>query len=755
MPHLIHFDGKLRPSQQDVVEVASRQLGRGNRRLHINAPPGSGKTVLGLYLWSQIHQGTALVLSPNTAIAAQWITQTQWFSRKDGKPISSLVSPSAKEPNLLTSVTYQSLAAIDPRNQIDPRNEEGAPNVPFFFDDQEVVSRLSDHVIDRMVALREFGVGMLILDECHHLTGHWATVIEKLIEQLANPIVLGLTGTPPDPESLTAASLARYDRLLGPVDHEVLIPTVVKGGHLAPYQDLLWMVEPTQKEREYINHHRVDSQGDSPPVPIRSVLAHSSNKRIAAVTILKNERSVGCDQTRAVVLTDFVKHVAIQESVESVLDPEAGGAVAVMRAVLDDLETNGLDPVLVTGTTVLVDPDSIDGVLRDASAWIQERKLRVKLSIRQHDDFSELCGSGSDWGPQTYVLMITELFRRGITKCLIGTRGLLGEGWDAPCVNVLIDLTSAATSTSVRQIRGRAIRIDPQQPSKVSNHWDVLCLMLDDHLMDLDDQPDYQRLVRKHDAWFGVCDDGAIEKGVRHLHPDLDESSIALDSAHGLHRFNADMILRSSQRELVHQQWRVGETFEGIPQSSLDVHWPSSEDENAKNEDKDRVLELVAMADCVYETLIVLGKAEPHGRVRVSKRQNNHYRIQWEGVHDSTRDQCCSTLMELLAPLQSPRYVIERCVPHAVYPRWSGWLPNVLRCRLARNEHVRVAWHCVPSTIARRRKQVDLFQRLWHRYVGQGEVVFLPRDRRTEFVQSALLEHGFEIDRVSRREVLR
>ena len=93
--------------------------------------------------------------------------------------------------------------------------------------------------------------------------------------------------------------------------------------------------------------------------------------------------------------------------------------------------------------------------------------------------------------------------------------------------------------------------------------------------------------------------------------------------------------------------------------------------------------------------------------------------------------------------------------PHALYPRWSAWLPNVWRCRLARTEHVRVTWHCVPSTIASRRKQVDLFQRLWHRYVGQGEVVFLPRDRRAEFVQSALLEHGFEIDRVSGREVLR
>ena len=48
------FDGKLRPSQAEVVKIAEEQLNRNERRLHIVAPPGSGKTVLGLYL-SLIH----------------------------------------------------------------------------------------------------------------------------------------------------------------------------------------------------------------------------------------------------------------------------------------------------------------------------------------------------------------------------------------------------------------------------------------------------------------------------------------------------------------------------------------------------------------------------------------------------------------------------------------------------------------------------------------------------------------------------
>ena len=53
----------------------------------------------------------------------------------------------------------------------------------------------------------------------------------------------------------------------------------------------------------------------------------------------------------------------------------------------------------------------------------------------------------------------------------IGTRALLGEGWDAPAVNVVIDLTAAATPTSVVQARGRALRLDPQWPGKVADNW--------------------------------------------------------------------------------------------------------------------------------------------------------------------------------------------------------------------------------------------------------------------------------------------
>ena len=36
------------------------------------------------------------------------------------------------------------------------------------------------------------------------------------------------------------------------------------------------------------------------------------------------------------------------------------------------------------------------------------------------------------------VRIVTELFQRGEINILIGTKSLLGEGWDSPCINSLI-----------------------------------------------------------------------------------------------------------------------------------------------------------------------------------------------------------------------------------------------------------------------------------------------------------------------------
>jgi superfamily II DNA or RNA helicase len=111
---VLKFNGVLRPSQRDAIEIARRKLAGGSRRLHIVAPPGSGKTVLGLFLWAECIRKPALVLSPNSAIQAQWAARVESFAVGDGKsiavsgPTADLASSDPDRPGWLTSLTYQS-----------------------------------------------------------------------------------------------------------------------------------------------------------------------------------------------------------------------------------------------------------------------------------------------------------------------------------------------------------------------------------------------------------------------------------------------------------------------------------------------------------------------------------------------------------------------------------------------------------------------------------------------------------------------
>lgn len=74
------------------------------------------------------------------------------------------------------------------------------------------------------------------------------------------------------------------------------------------------------------------------------------------------------------------------------------------------------------------------------------------------------------------VAVVTELFRQGEIHTLIGTKSLLGEGWDAPCINSLILATYVGSFMLSNQMRGRAIRTDREQPDKTGNIWHLACI---------------------------------------------------------------------------------------------------------------------------------------------------------------------------------------------------------------------------------------------------------------------------------------
>ena len=122
------------------------------------------------------------------------------------------------------------------------------------------------------------------------------------------------------------------------------------------------------------------------------------------------------------------------KSLDGVLDTESGGAIAVIKELLQQPIAEMLDPCLVTGSLLLVDARIADRFSDPANQYLQDEEDSTVTLQRQQEEGSayvEIFSTSSEWETRLYVGMVTAIFERGISKCLVGTRGIFGEGWDA------------------------------------------------------------------------------------------------------------------------------------------------------------------------------------------------------------------------------------------------------------------------------------------------------------------------------------
>lgn len=298
--------------------------------------------------------------------------------------------------------------------------------------------------------------------------------------------------------------------------------------------------------------------------PTDRVLARSEAKTFAAADIVAAEHRALGERLRELVLCDHERASAtLPIALDGVLAPQAGSAVAALDTLLRDPRTGPLAPVLVTGRTVAGSEVTM-AMLRDHVA-AADPALAAGLALEPLEGTSATTLTGPGWASRRWVAPVTAFFEAGGCQVLVGTRGLLGEGWNARRATGLVDLTSATSSTAVVQTRGRALRIDPTWPDKVAITWSVVCVS-DAHPRG--DQ-DWQRLVRKHTGFFGVDESGDIADGVAHL--DGSFSPFAPPPVADLDAINTRMFLRAEDRSAIRDAWRVGEPYADRPAAALRV----------------------------------------------------------------------------------------------------------------------------------------------------------------------------------------
>ncbi|MEL0336537.1 MAG: DEAD/DEAH box helicase, partial [Euryarchaeota archaeon] len=474
--------------------------------------------------------------------------------------------------------------------------------------------------------------------------------------------------------------------------------------------------------------------------PISRVMAYGSAKYDALREILTTEMQALGSDIRAVIVTDFEK-TSSSTLVEDVLDKEAGGAVAAYRAVLQSEVTDRLDPVLMTGTTVLVDDDLLQNIFPRFEQWVDERSLDIKFEYIERGEFFEIRGKGKDWLPRYYTMMITELFQEGVTNCLVGTRGLLGEGWDASRINVLIDLTTVTTSMSINQLRGRSFRLDKHWPEKVANNWDIICLA-DEYQKGFDD---YLRFQRKHKQLYGVGDDGAIEKGVGHVHAAFTEAKPE-GVSETMNLFNEEMLLRAKNRARTRALWKIGQPFNAEPKEAVEIKvrlgnenaFPANGIALAKISNHSLVL---SIGEAVVLSLKELQLINSYAEIGGGSRDGGWMRAYLKDANEGESAIFASAMQEIMGPLDNPRYVIPREVK-IITDNWlSNMLPEVLAKYVRSKRDKLVMFHSVPKVLCKNKEDAAVFQRHWNERVSPGAVMYGHSKSGKQMV-SAIKERG-------------
>ena len=283
---------------------------------------------------------------------------------------------------------------------------------------------------------------------------------------------------------------------------------------------------------------------------LKRKLISSVGKIDSIVQIVKSEYECLNDKLRMLILTDYIK----KEELSKVGSNEIIDNVSVV-SIFETLRRNyNIKIGVLSGGLVILHND----VLKSLDSNI------FTSNIINNTNYSIINFKGSN---KEKVYILSNLFEKGIINILIGTKSLLGEGWDSPCINSLILASFVGSFMLSNQMRGRAIRIDKNNPDKISNIWHLATIepnyifennsfkkleskVLNNH--DIIESIDYDTLKRRFECFVGPSYDGyEIESGVERLttiKPPYDKK--------GIDRINEKTIILSKNREEVRSKWR-------------------------------------------------------------------------------------------------------------------------------------------------------------------------------------------------------
>lgn len=621
---ILQFKGKWRDYQARVLQNAGKYLSDG--RIHIVAAPGSGKTTLGIELIRRLNE-KALVLTPSITIREQWVARIAEAFLCEGINPDDYLSQSLKEPKAITVATYQSLHSAMTRGkdtgevsadgEIDTDDTGNAASVSTA--GANSTGKTEDYKeFDLVATMKAAGIGVLCLDECHHLRSEWWKALEDFKNQLGNVRIIALTATPP--YDSTPAMWNRYMNMCGEIDEEITIPELVKEGSLCPHQDYVYFNYPTKEEEQEVKSFEQRSRAMVAELkqdtqlwqtmlgnPVAPAMTVDAMEQLLQEFLYDDTDAYPCDKEYRESVIDRLKSqglidkkkvmLAANPAVEKMLTTSLGKCNSIRDIVFHEYAATGKELRLLVLTDYIRKEyeKNIGDSQKDVTALgvlpFFEMLRRENEAQKKDIRLGVLCGTiviipaearealeqeiadtgkvnfapVGNLGDKDYIKVtavgdahfltgaVTNIFTKGYMQVLIGTKSLLGEGWDSPCINSLILASFVGSFMLSNQMRGRAIRVFKDVPDKTSNIWHLVCLRpWNEAQTDNEVSEDFSLLSRRMEHFLGLhYTEDVIESGISRLsiiQPPFDEEHVR--------SMNQQMLALSGQRQTLKDRWQ-------------------------------------------------------------------------------------------------------------------------------------------------------------------------------------------------------
>lgn len=522
-----YFKYKLRDYQENIIFELDEYL--KDRKLNIVAPPGSGKTILGLEIICHLNLKT-IIFVPTIAIKEQWIKSFN----------NNFVSNLKMDVDIFV-FTYQSL---------------------------------NSDVVTNLIAKLKNDKIVFCFDEAHHLHSTWLKEINNLKTNLKIEFTLSFTATPP--YDLNQADYNKYLNLCGEIDDEVEVTSLIKEKALCPHQDYIYFNSLLNEENkevsayknnvtlaldEIINNNLLDNTYNIIKDDIfnkkeeiykdvvkyylivsylinlgydfkRSILNkwlkdfkvkkinindleemynyivfilddinikniflkydlieknkvnllisdklknkinNSINKLKSISQIIEFEINLRKEDASILILTDYIR----SDDLKKLLNNEPLNKLSVI-SIFKEIYSNNTSVAVLSGGLVIIEKKFIN--LFKNISYIEFQKYIIIETVTKE-----------------IVNIVSELYNNKQIKILIGTRSLLGEGWDSKVTNTLILASFVESYISSNQLRGRALRY---LDGKVSHIWHLLSVPFKINLLNDDFE-----LKRRFTTFYGL-----------------------------------------------------------------------------------------------------------------------------------------------------------------------------------------------------------------------------------------------------------